>query len=338
MREVQNPYENRPVLVTGAAGFVGSTLVRRLCDLGAQVRAVDIVDSDFGANMFNLQGYENRIDFVAADIGDTSAMEKLVKDVDIVFNLAAQIGHGFSMENPLTDLDLNLRSHVSFLELCRKHIPRTHIVQGSTRQVYGRPKALPVDESHPVQVVDVNAINRLALENYLLLYHRVHGLGATIVRMTNVYGPRMRIIDGRQTFIGLWLRRVIEDDEIEIFGDGSQIRDLNHVDDVVDALLRAGSSKGGGEIYNLGAEPISLLALAENLILLAGAGRFKIVPFPEGRRVIDIGDYHGDYGKISHTLGWNPSIEIDGGLLDAISYYRDHFEHYCETAPIRRKA
>lgn len=338
MRKVKNFYEDRRVLVTGAAGFIGSTLARRLCDLGAHVRCVDIVDSNFGANMFNLHGYENRIEFVSANIGDESAMTQMIQNVDVVFNLAAQIGHGFSMENPIIDLDLNLRSHVAFFELCLKHIPHAHIVQGSTRQIYGRPKTLPVDENHPVGAVDVNGINRLALENYLLLYQRIYGLGATILRMTNVYGPRMRIVDGRQTFIGLWLRRVVEDDQIEIFGDGAQIRDLNHVDDVVDALLRSGRTAGTGEIYNLGAEPISLLALAEKLVSLAKSGHFRTVPFPEGRRAIDIGDYHGDYRKISNALGWQPSIALDHGLLDSIDYYRSHLGRYCETAPIRKKA
>ena len=203
MHKVSSFYEGKSVLITGAAGFIGSTLVRRLSDLGADVRGADIVDSDLGANMFNLEGYQKRIKFYATSIGEQRPMAEALDNVEIVFNLAAQIGHAFSMEKPLLDLDLNLRSHVSFLELCREHAPNAHIVQGSTRQIYGRPEGLPVDEDHPTVPVDVNGINRLALENYLLLYHRLHGLGATMVRMTNVYGPRMRILDGRQTFIGL---------------------------------------------------------------------------------------------------------------------------------------
>ena len=338
MYNAQEFYKGRPVLVTGAAGFIGSTLTRRLHDLGADVRCIDFMNDNFGANPFNLDGYEERVTFVTSDIGDEKKVGPAIEKVDVVFNLAAQIGHGFSMQYPLVDLDLNLRSHVQFLEICRARIPCAHIVLGSTRQIYGRPNYLPVDEAHPLDTVDVNAINRLALENYHLLYHRVYGIGASIIRMTNVYGPRMRIADGRQTFVGLWLRRVVEDDIIEIFGDGSQIRDLNHVDDVVEALLRAGGNPASGEIYNLGAEPITLMALAEKLIANAGAGRLATVPFPEQRRLIDIGDYHGDYGKISRSLDWRPSVDLETGLSDAIDYYRRHFDRYCEVQPMRREA
>ncbi len=234
------------------------------------------------------------------------------------------------MTDPYTDLEINARSQLSLLEACRHGNPDAVIVFASTRQIYGRPQYLPVDEAHPLQPVDINGINKTAGEWYHIVYHNVYGLKTVSLRLTNTYGPRMRIKDARQTFLGWWLRQIVEGQTLQIFGDGQQIRDFNHVDDVVMALLLAAQQeKANGQIYNLGApEAISLIELAELLLSISGNGNYEIVPFPANRKRIDIGDYHGNYAKIQHDLGWVPQVSLRDGLDRTLAYYREHIAHY----------
>jgi UDP-glucose 4-epimerase len=244
--------------------------------------------------------------------------------------LAGQVSHLDSMQDPFTDLEINYRSQLYLLEACRQHNPGVRIVYTSTRQVYGRPVRLPVDEEHPLAPVDVNGIHKLAGGWYHILYHRTYGLRTTSLRLTNTYGPRMRVLDARQTFVGLWLRQLIEGKEIEVYGDGTQARDLNYVDDVVNAILStAGSPKTIGGIYNLGSdEVISLINLARLLIELNGGGSFRFVPFPPDRKVIDVGDYYADYSRIQRALDWRPTIKLRDGLARTLAYYRANRAHY----------
>jgi UDP-glucose 4-epimerase len=234
------------------------------------------------------------------------------------------------MVDPYTDLEINAHAQVSILEACRKYNPDVKVVFASTRQMYGVPQYLPVDERHPLFPVDVNGINKMAGEWYHLVYNNVYGLKSTVLRLTNTYGPHMRVKDARQTFLGIWIRKIIEGEPILVYGDGKQVRDFNYVDDVVEALLLVAKSKdANGAIYNMGADdPINLKDTAELLIQINGEGSYKIVPFPEDRKAIDIGDYYGDYRKIRSRLGWKPSISMEQGLEKTIAFYRRHNRHY----------
>jgi UDP-glucose 4-epimerase len=330
MPELSQAFQNQPILITGGLGFIGSNLARRLADLGARVTVVDSLIPEYGGKLFNLQGYADRIRVNIADVRDEHSMDYLVRGHAYLFNLAGQVSHLDSMRDPYTDLEINCRSQLSILEACRKHNPEIRVVFSGTRQIYGKPQYLPVDERHPIDPVDVNGVNKVAGEWYHIVYQKAYGLKTTSLRLTNTYGPRMRVVDARQTFLGVWLRRLLEGGEILVYGDGTQRRDVNYVEDVVDALLLAATHPAAvGEIFNLGGdEVISLSDLAELLVQLHGGGRWRLVPFPPEQKAIDIGDYCGDYGRIQFKLGWRPRTTLRDGLARTLAYYREHHAEY----------
>src|SRR6184192_250609 len=278
-----NIFSKSDVLVTGGLGFIGSTLAHRLFAFGAKVTLVDSLIPEYGGNLFNIHDIRDKVSIDLTDIRDASAMAALVKGRDLLFNLAGQTSHLDSMTDPLTDLNINAAAQLSILEACRLHNSGVKIIFASTRQLYGRPQYVPVDEKHPVNPIDVNGINKLAGEWYHLLYNNVYRIRACALRLTNTYGPGMRVKDARQTFLGTWLRRLIEQKPIQIFGDGKQRRDFNFVSDVVEALLRAATSpEADGQVFNLGhAEPVTLQELASLLVGINGNGNFELVPFPD---------------------------------------------------------
>jgi nucleoside-diphosphate-sugar epimerase len=234
------------------------------------------------------------------------------------------------MKNPFADLEINAKAQLSILETCRKYNPKVKIIFASTRQLYGNPLYLPVDEAHPLVPIDVNGINKLSGEMYHILYYKVYKIKSTVLRLTNTYGPRMRIRDARQTFLGIWIRNLLEDKKITIFGDGSQLRDYNYIDDVVDAfLLVAGSDKCDGSVYNLGNDnPISLKKTAEIMIEQNNAGSYVYKPFPVFLKKIDIGDFYSDYRKIKETLDWHPIVTFSNGIKETLEYFRENYKHY----------
>lgn len=327
-------WSGRRVLITGGLGFIGSNLARRLVELGARVTLVDSLIPMYGGNPQNIADFRDRVTVNVCDVRDRYAIEYLLRGQDVLFNLAGQTSHVDSMIDPFTDLEINATAQLSLLEACRKVNPSIRIVFASTRQLYGRPAYLPVDEKHPVQPVDVNGINKLAGEWYHLLYNNVYGIRSSVLRLTNTYGPGMRVKDARQTFLGIWLRQLIDGETIKVFGDGEQLRDFSYVSDCVDAMLIAGSDKhAAGKVYNLGgSEVISLRALAELLCGLCPGGRFEIVPFPPERKAIDIGDYYSDFGLARSELGWAPRIGLAEGLTRSLTYFRQHREHYWEQS------
>jgi len=328
-----NSYSKAKVLITGGLGFIGSNLARALIAQGAIVTLVDSLIPQYGGNPFNVRDIVDKVAVNVCDVRDPFAMAFLLKDKDFLFNLAGQTSHLDSMSDPQSDLDINAAAQLSILEACRKSNPGIKIVFASTRQLYGKPDYLPVDEKHPIRPVDVNGINKLAGEWYHLLYNNVYGIRACALRLTNTYGPGMRVKDARQTFLGIWMRLLIEGKPIKVFGDGLQLRDFNYVDDCVDAMLLAGASDmANGHVYNLGSsEVIGLKALAEMLIELDVDGTYELIPFPADRKVIDIGDYYSDFSLIGRELGWKPGIALREGLKRTIAYYRSNLPYYLDN-------
>jgi UDP-glucose 4-epimerase len=325
-------YRGRPVMITGGLGFIGSNLARSLVDLGADVLLVDSLIPDYGGNLFNIDGIADRVRVNIADIRQQTTMSYLVRGRSVIFNLAGQVSHIDSMRDPYTDLEINCRSQLTILEACRHHNPSAKVVFAGTRQVYGRPQSLPVDESHLVRPIDVNGINKAAGEYYHLVYNNVFGVRACSLRLTNVYGPRQLVKHNRQGFIGWFIRRAIENQPIEIYGDGSQLRDFVYVDDAADAFLRAGADDGtNGEVFNVGGErPISHRDLAALLIKVAGSGSVRHVEWPADKKTIDIGSFYADSSKFARSTGWSAHVPLEEGLRRTVAFYREHLDHYLD--------
>jgi UDP-glucose 4-epimerase len=332
--EYREFYRGRRVLVTGGLGFIGSNLARELVELGADILLVDSMIPGYGGNRFNIAGIEDRVRVDTSDVRDTSAMERVVRGRDIIFNLAGQVSHIDSMRDPYTDLDINCRAQLSMLEACRRFNASVKVVFAGTRQVYGKPDRLPVDERHLVRPIDVNGVNKAAGEYYHLLYNNAFGVRACSLRLTNVYGPRQLIKHNRQGFIGWFIRLVVENREIQVFGDGSQLRDFVYVDDAADAFLRAGASAAcDGSAFNVGGrEPIAHKDLVEMLIGIAGTGRVRYVAWPAEKKQIDIGSFYTDSSKFEQTTGWTPAVPLADGLARTITFYREHLPRYVEAA------
>ena len=322
-------FAGRKALITGGLGFIGSNLAHRLVALGAKVLIVDSLIPDYGGNLFNLADIEDQVQVNISDVRDQNSMDYLVRGQDYLFNLAGQVSHLDSMADPYTDLEINCRAQLSLLEACRKHNPRVKLIYASTTQLYGAAQFLPVTEQHLRRPIDVNGINTMAGEWYHILYNNVYDLRACSLRLTRTYGPRMLVKHNRQTALGWFIRQALDDEEIQIF-DGRQVRDYTYVDDVVEAFLLAGASESAnGEVFNLGgAEPVSLLDLVDTLVRVAGNGSYRVVPFPEDRKRIDIGDFYADYTKIKDRLDWQPTIGLEEGLRRTVEYYKQYRKHY----------
>lgn len=324
-------FKDKNILVTGGAGFIGSNLAIRLAALGANVTVLDSMLPGYGGNLFNLEPVKKQIHINFSDMRDWHSLSYVVRGRDYIFNIAGQVSHQDSMVDPLMDMEINVKAQLVLLEACRNYNPSTVIVYTSTRQFYGSPQYLPVDENHPLNPPDVNGVNKLAGEQYHTLYTRVHGLKTVSLRLTNTYGPRQLIKNSRQGFIGWFVNRAVTGQNIQLFGGGEQLRDFNYVDDVVEALIVASQCTGCfGEAYNLSGEKASLKSIAEKLISLNGIGRVEEVAFPAEQKKIDIGDYYGTSEKFTKISGWKPKVTLDEGLDRTVSYYKEYKSNYLE--------
>ncbi|MBM4047262.1 MAG: NAD-dependent epimerase/dehydratase family protein [Planctomycetes bacterium] len=321
-------FGRRRVLITGGLGFIGASLARRLVELGAEALLVDSLIPEYGGNLFNIAGIEDKVKVNISDVRDEHSMKYLVQGQHYLFNLAGQTSHLDSMQDPVTDLEINAKAQLSILEACRKYNPDIKVVFASTRQIYGKPQYLPVDEKHPLRPVDINGVNKLAGEWYHLLYHDVYGIRTSALRLTNTIGPRMRVKDARQTFLGIWVRLLVEGRPFEVW-DGHQVRDFTYVDDAVDAFLRAAASDAAnGRVFNLGGDRVVSLKDLADLLTEVGGGAYEVREFPPDRKRIDIGDYYSDFSLIRSTLGWEPKVPLREALKRTLDYYRAHLAQY----------
>lgn len=325
-------FKNKNILITGGLGFIGSNLAKLLVSLEAKVTLVDSLIANYGGNIRNIDGFQDKLVMNISDVRDTHSLKRLLPSQDYLFNLAGQTSHIDSMLDPKTDIDINAVSQISILECCREFNPNIKIIFASTRQIYGRPQYLPVDEMHPIKPVDVNGINKWAGEAYHSLYYDVYGIRSCSLRLTNTYGPNMRIRDARQTFLGVWFKNLILNQTLDIYGDGEQLRDFNYVEDVIHAMLLAAESESSnGHIFNLGSsEIVSLKQLASMITGFVNTKNYRIVDFPDDRKKIDIGNYYSDYSKIEKVLGWSPKTRLSVGLAKTYEYFLANHSYYLD--------
>ncbi|VVB95986.1 GDP-L-fucose synthase [uncultured archaeon] len=322
-------YRGKKVLITGGLGFIGSNLAHELVKLGSDVTILDSLYPKGGGNLFNIKGIEEKINLNFADMRDNAAVKQLVKDKDYIFNLAAQLSHVESMENPFEDLEINCLGTLTLLEACRKYNCEAKIIFSGTRSQYGKIVYTPVDEKHPITPVDTNGISKHAAEQYHLLYYRTYGIKTTSLRLTNTYGPRHLMRHSKQGFLNWFIRQTMDNEVIKIYGDGMQVRDFHYVDDVVQALLIAGESKKSeGEIFNLGGESSNLIDLVRLIIKIAQKGNFELIPFPDERKKIEIGNYIANYEKVKRTLGWEPKTGLEEGIRKTVDFYEKNRKEY----------
>jgi nucleoside-diphosphate-sugar epimerase len=322
-------FHGRNVLITGGLGFIGSNLALKLVQYGADVTLLDSLVPQFGGSYFNISPIRNQVRINISDMRDANSLDVLVQGQDFIFNLAGQVSHGDSMRDPQLDLAVNCVSTMNLVEACRKHNPTVRMAYTSTRQVYGRPQKLPVTEDHPTVPIDVNGINKLAAEYYHLLYDVTYGIRSTVLRLTNTFGPRQQIRSNRQGFAGIFIRLALRGEKISLFGGGAQVRDFNYIDDVVSALLLAvATPECFGRVYNLGS--LQTHSLLQFVDALKKHCQFQVesVPFPDDKRIIDIGDYYGDFSRFQTATGWRPEFDLEQGLARTIAFYREHKDVY----------
>jgi len=322
-------FKNKKILITGGLGFIGSNLAIKLVELGAKVTILDALIPEYGGNKFNIFPIKNEIIVKIGDMRHPATIKQVAIDKEIIFNLAGTLSHIDSMMNPFTDLEINCRAQLCLLETCRKFNNKVKIVFAGTRNQYGKALYLPVDEKHIQDPTDINGINSIAAEKYHLLYNRIYGIKAVSIRMTNTFGPRHQMKHSKQGVLNWFIKLLMDGKTIRLFGDGLQIRDVNYVDDVVNACLTcAKSSKSVGEAYNLGGQAVTLREFVEKVIEILGKGRYKIVKFPKDRKSIEIGNYVADIKKIKEELGWQPKIAVEEGIRKTIEYYKQYRKYY----------
>lgn len=316
-------------MITGGLGFIGSNLAIKLVKLGARVTLLDALLPNFGGNKFNIFPIKNKVTVKIGDMRNARIVDNLVSDCDLIFNLAGTLSHIDSMTDPFVDLEINCRAQLCLLEACRKFNDKVKIVFAGTRNQYGRALYLPVDEKHIQEPTDINGINSIAAEKYHFLYDRIWGIETVSLRMTNTFGPRHQMKHPKQGVLNWFIRLLMDGGTVQLYGDGSQIRDVNFVDDVVGALLlAAGSKKAHNQAFNLGGCSLTLREFVEKVIKILGRGKYEFIKFPKDREAIEIGNYVADIKKIRKELGWELKISVDEGIKMTIDYYKKYKKYY----------
>jgi UDP-glucose 4-epimerase len=317
-------------LITGGMGFIGSNLAIALVDLGAEVTIADAMIPGYGGNLFNIAPVRERVTVNFCDVRDVNVMNYLVQGQDFVFHLAGQVDHILSLSDPFPDIDMNIKGTAIVMEACKHHNPQARVIYSGTRGQYGAAVSLPVDETAPTNPKGIYEISRLTAEKIVQVYHDIHGVRSTMLRLTNVYGPRAQMHHPRYGVVNWFVRLALDDDEIKVFGDGRILRDFLYIDDTVEALLMCALSEAAyGEILNVGVdEPTDFVTLAGMLVEVAGTGRWAFAPFSAERKAQEPGDFYSDITKIGRLVGWRPRTPLRDGLAATVAFYRAHRGEY----------
>jgi len=326
-------FEDARVLITGGMGFIGSNLAIKLVELGAEVTIVDAMLAGYGGNLFNIAPIKDHITVNYSDIRDENSMNYLVKGQDYVFHLAGQVDHILSLTDPFPDISMNIKGTAVVMEACKHHAPQAKVIYTGTRGQYGPQVRLPVNEDAPTMPKGIYEISNLTAEKIIMVYHEIHGIQSTLLRLTNVYGPRAQMLHPRYGVVNWFVRLAVEDATIKIFGDGKIKRDFLYVDDCIDAILACATTDAAyGEIFNVGIDtPTDFVELADTLIDVAGTGRWEFAPFSPERKAQEPGDFYSDISKIKRITGWQPQVNLRDGLRETIAFYRENQHHYWES-------
>lgn len=318
------------VLITGGLGMIGSTLAQRLVPLGAKVTLVDSCIEPYGANPFNIANIRSQVELNITDIRDKEAMKWLVRSQDIIFNLAAQVSHNDSIENPFLDADINYLGHLNVAENIRRFNPHAIVVFSGSRLQFGRIEYNPVDEAHPLNPRTPYALNKTAAEKMYEYYHEMYGISCILFRIANPYGPRAQMKHSKYCMINWFLRQAMEGKTISIFGDGDQVRDYIYIDDLADALLSAAvTPRCQGEIYNVGSGiGTRFKEMVDTIIAVVGNGKAECVDWPKNYINVETGDYITNITKLTEATGWTPSTDLRTGIQRTFDYYRGHRSYY----------
>ena len=323
-------YANKNILITGGLGFLGSNLAIRLVELGASVILYDGMIPDLGANTFNIEPIKDNVEVITANVGDRSVMDHHVSGQDIIFNIGMHSCHLDSMKNPVFDIEMNVVPQIAFLESVRSRNPEARVVYIGTRAQYGQVHEPPITETTPLNPMDIYSVSKQAVEWYHMLYSKICGLRPTSLRLGNTYGPRHQMRHAKYGVQNYLIRLALDNQKIQVFGDGSQKREMIYVDDVIECLLLLGErDQCVGQVYAIGAkEGIAFLELVKKIIETCGSGSYTHAPWPEDRKMIEVGDVVTDYTKLTAHTGWIPSTRLSEGLRITAEYYRKHKAHY----------
>ncbi len=323
-------YFGKKILITGGLGFLGSTLAIRLVELGAEVTLLDGMIPDLGANFFNIEPVKDRVKVVIANLGDRAATDYYVRDKDLIYNIGMHSCHLESMANPVYDLETNVIPQVHFLESLRAVNPQTRVVYIGTRAQYGQALTIPITEETPPNPKDIYAATKQAVEWYHLLYNKICGLQVTSLRLGNTYGPRHQMRHPKYGVQNFLIRLALEDQEIKVFGDGSQKREMIYVEDIIRCLLLLGEKEVClNQVYSIGsAEAITFLELVQAILRACGSGRYVHAPWPEERKTIEVGDVVTDFSRLTAHTGWKPTTLLAEGLQKTVDYYRLYRRRY----------
>lgn len=326
-------FKGRNALITGGLGFIGSAIAVRLAGLGARVTIVDAMLPGYGGNLFNIEDIKDQVTVNFSDIRDKHSMNYLVKDQDYIFHLAGQVDHILSLTDPFPDIDINIRGCAVLMEAVRQHAPRARVIYTGTRGQYGPAVHLPVNEDTPMHPKGLYELSNLTAEKIMLIYNEHHSVATTVLRLTNIYGPRAQMRHSRYGVVNWFVRVALDDGTIKVFGKGDLKRDFLYIDDAVEAILLSSlDERAVGEVFNVGRDvPSDFLELAQKVIETAGKGRWEFAPFSPERAAQEPGHFYSDITKIRSMLGWEPATDLETGLRKTIEFYSKYREHYWES-------
>ncbi len=322
--------DGKKVLITGGLGFIGSNLAHKCGELGGEVTIFDCLDPRSGGNLYNIHDIKDSVKLCFHDMLDFDLISEQVLDKDMIINCAASTSHPLSMREPLLDLDANSRSVINLLEAIRRFNKGAKLIHLGTSTQLGRLQCQMADERHPEFPTDIYSANKSVSEKYVLIYANAYQIPATVIRLSNTFGPRACIYSPEFTFNNYFVGLALQGKELTVFGDGAQKRNVIYVEDAVSAIICALQTEGiaGETFFAVGDNHYSVAEIAEATVKNIGSGKVKYVEWPEERKSIEVGDAIISNKKIKEAFGWVPEYDLEKGLAKTKEYFADCLEEY----------